>query len=510
MTTPRVTILIPNFNNGRSSSASGELDLIGDLLQSLWDTLHDDPTPFELMVNDDASTDDSIETLRAWAQRKWPNGEPFLTLVESPHEGFISKSNNRMYAGARGDILVRLDGDIVCTTRHWVSRVVNMFDAGPPRLGILGPMQLLPDGRVHACGDMILHPRGYHHVDQGKRPGQVTLSREVDHTMGCFYCCKRELFEDVGGYDEGCLRGETEDFTMMARLKGWSCWTLPKVRFVHRHGLRKGRASQYDNRQRIQDDLDYFRRKWGFCRLAPDLRAAAERWRGTPLLWNAEVFGNLLAGVPDASSLRSSASVCGGEALKLEETDWGSFAQDDAVRRRVELPVSAVRQLMSGMGMSGSQRVAVIDMGDGVTGHLLAKAGIRTTQVLWGSGVEPRLAMARRCVRGGEYPAGPPRYVAMDGTGRIPLGDAAADLLLMDAAMTAHPNPVGLLSQAQRLLAPDGVLAVLEPRSRWQLGELMMQVGFIGGWQPAIQPTAAGERFLAAWRREAAAIRAAA
>jgi hypothetical protein len=36
---PRLSILIPNFNNGRQSTRDKQTDLIGDLMQSLYDTL---------------------------------------------------------------------------------------------------------------------------------------------------------------------------------------------------------------------------------------------------------------------------------------------------------------------------------------------------------------------------------------------------------------------------------------------------------------------------------------
>ncbi len=502
MVTPRVTILIPHFNNGRASSRSGQLDLIGDLLQSLWDTLHDDPTPFELFVHDDASTDDSIDTLRAWADRTWPNGEPFLTLVESPHEGFIAAANNRMFRRARGDILVRLDGDIVCTTNHWISRVVEMFDDAPPRLGILGPMQLSPSGQVHACGDMILHPRGYHHLDHGRSPDEITTPREVDHHMGCFYCCKRAVFDDIGGYDENCLRGETEDFTMMARLVGWSCWTLPHVRFIHRHSLRKARASQYDDGGRIADDLAYFRKKWGFCRLAPDLDAALDRWRGTPLLWNAQVFGPVIAARGSAGVEAAGVNPPAPSARPFEATDWARFAHDPAVRPRVDLPVTAVRQLLglSATATHQKPRVALVGPGDGVAAHLLAKAGIPCVGILLGRDAPHRARLASRCVRGGDYPNAAPTYSTMPDSRTLPLDAACVDLLLLHAALAAHPNPVALLREAERVLAPGGMLAVLESPIRYAPQQLVNQVHFLGGWHSAIQPAKAGDHTLMAWR----------
>ena len=67
MATPRLSILIPNFNNGRESSRGGARDFIDDLFTSLSSTLADDPTPLEIIVADDGSTDDSLATCRRWA-----------------------------------------------------------------------------------------------------------------------------------------------------------------------------------------------------------------------------------------------------------------------------------------------------------------------------------------------------------------------------------------------------------------------------------------------------------
>ena len=167
MQTPRLSILIPNFNNGVTSSKDGQTDLIGDLLQSLWDTLQDDPTPLEILAFDDGSTDDSLATLRAWSEKTWRNGEPFLTLMEAEHCGVLSITANKLVRASKGELLARLDGDIVIHTPNWAQALCKVFDDGPKDLAVVGPKQLSPDGRVHSMGDFILHPKGYHHLCAG-------------------------------------------------------------------------------------------------------------------------------------------------------------------------------------------------------------------------------------------------------------------------------------------------------------------------------------------------------
>lgn len=449
---PRVSILIPNYNNGRASSRSGEMDLIGNLLASLWDTLHDEPTPFELMVHDDGSSDDSIETLRAWAQKTWPDGRPFLTLVESPHEGFIAAANNRMYARARGDIFVRLDGDIVVLTRHWVSRIAAIFDHGPPELGIVGPKQLNPDGTIHAMGDWLLHPNGYTHIANGLDRHAVRWPVVCDHNMGCFYCCKRQLFEDIGGYDENCLRGETEDFTLRARLTGWTALATPEVEFVHYHGFRHHRPSRYDKVESVKRDLAYFERKWGFHRIAPDLDVVRDRYAGTPLVWNARWFALDDADPPDAPDP---------EPLPIERTAWKRFEQDAAFRQRIEHRVAVTRDVLAKLPEPRPQRIVQVGADSGLIAHLLANQGIAVVGI---ERSEAKVNLARRCTADRDYPAGAPSFTVQRESRSLPLATDQAEMVLLFDVLERHANPVGLLKEVRRVLQPGGVALIVGPR----------------------------------------------
>ncbi len=429
------------------------MDLIGNLLQSLWDTLHDDPTPFELMVHDDQSTDDSIETLRDWSKKTWPNGEPFLTLVESPHEGFIAKANNRMYAKARGDIFVRLDGDIVCLTRHWVSKVVKIFDQGPPNLGMVGPKQLGIDGKIHACGDWLLHPNGYTHIGAGLNRHAIRWPIMCDHNMGCFYCCKCELFEDIDGYDENCLRGETEDFTLRARLKGWTCLATPEVEFVHYHGLRHARSSKYDSAAGVKSDLEYFEKKWGFNRIAPDLDIVRDRYAGTPLVWNARWFAMETPADPADTS----------EPLPINQTEWQRYQQDATFRARIDRRISATAQLLK--QIDRPQRIVQLGARCGLIAHLLAMQGVTVVGI---ERSEAKVALARRCVADRDYPAEPPSFAHQPDPRTLPLNDDEADLaLVFDVARTAS-QPFGPAQRSPPRLAAGRNAADREPS--WQRG----------------------------------------
>lgn len=458
MTPPRVSILIPNYNNGTASSKDGATDLIGDLLTSLHATLADDPTPLEIIAFDDGSTDDSLETLRDWSQKAWRGGKPFLTLLEDEHCGVLSITANKLVKASQGEILVRLDGDIVIHTRNWASLLCAAFDAGPADLGVIGPKQLAPTGQVHSMGDMLLHPKGYHHVAEGMPPELVNKAVEVDHVMGCFYCCKREVHEALGGFDEGYLRGQTVDFGMRSRLAGYRCWAIPTISFTHRHTLREDRATAADTDDGVDLSRQHFRDKWGFDRIAPDLDAARERYVGTPLLWNANVFG-----VPAGSASVPTSAPPGDFAA----SEWVRFNEDKAFRDWTRFKASATVQLIEQElkpADAMDRPVVVPGCGSGLVVHLLALKGIEAIGVEREAGhIEAARRFARQHQDKAGYPGPQPRFIRQTALRQTPLKDGSASLVCLFDRMEAEDNPVSLLTEAKRLTGEGGVLVV----SRW-------------------------------------------
>lgn len=451
MTCPRVSILIPNFNNGRASSRSGQRDFIRDLLESLETTLRDDPTPFEVLAFDDGSTDDSIDTLRDWAaNRTWPDGRPFLTLTEAPHCGVLAITANKLSRAARGEYLARLDGDIICLTPNWVSRLCAIFDGGPPSLGTIGPKQLNVLGQIHEFGDWLLHPNGYHHNAHGLPRDAVKCAMEVDDTMGCFYCCRKKVFDDIGGYDETFLRGQTVDFGVRARLAGWRCWAVPDIEYIHAHSERGDRQTTADSSDGLQKSIDRFEEKWGFSRLAPDLDFVRERFAGTPLLWNPKWF--------------ATHSPCGESQAGMaspDHTDWNRYRSDAALRADIDLRVKVTMDVIK---QAGPRKLAVHVGSDcGLTGHLLATQGL---PYLGLDERPPLVELSRAMSQREKYPQAPPRYEHLTDRRHLPLEDESADLVLLFDLVERHPNPVGLFNEVARILSPDGIVVVVSKRAK--------------------------------------------
>jgi len=207
MTYPSVSLLLPNRDNERI------LDLTLERLLE-----HTTYPNFELIVIDDASTDDGLSILRRWRdERRFDN----FTLLEREHSG-VARSLNAGAEVASGDLLVQLDGDATVESPAWLERMVS-FHQSDDRVGVVTPLVTFEDGRIHAAGINIVSEKGMH--DRGTRPkepaGQrtfhsiadrmtpkeagslVTEPAEVDSSLGVHMLFSREIYDELGGYDEG-------------------------------------------------------------------------------------------------------------------------------------------------------------------------------------------------------------------------------------------------------------------------------------------------------------------
>ena len=447
MPTPRVSILIPNYNNGRQSSVNGKRDFIGDLLQSIHTTLEHDPTSLEVIIADDGSTDDSLDTIRAWSTKEWKSGQPFLRLIDMSHEGVVSRMMNRLLNEARGEIICRFDGDTIVHTPNWVKIICDTFDNGPPDLGVIGPKQLTLDGRIHAMGDWVLHPRGYHHIAQGADRYAITRSIECDHVMGCFYCHRRDAWTDAGDFDENILRGQTIDFGMRIRLAGWRTICTPAIEFTHCHSERGWRSNHADTEKGLHEALDAFRNKWGFDRLAADLDEVAKRYAGTPLLWNLRVFGPAAPWPPSVPS-----------SMSEEQSEWGAFEKNTNYRAAIEQRLGIIDQVEK--QTSKRQRVLQVQCRAGLFCHKLAERGVDVLGIDTDA-VLINLAKHACTKRSAPAPDRMPEFHLQDDPRRWPVRSQSVDTVLLFDLLEWHPNPVGLLAEAARVLSPDGLLIVI-------------------------------------------------
>lgn len=110
---PLVSVLITSFNYSR---------FIGATIESVLDqTYHN----LEVIICDDASSDDSCSVIEQYVQR-----DPRVRLIRRPQNGGMAAATNDAYAASSGKIICLLDSDDIFDPVK-IERVVNQFLALP-------------------------------------------------------------------------------------------------------------------------------------------------------------------------------------------------------------------------------------------------------------------------------------------------------------------------------------------------------------------------------------------
>lgn len=124
--------------------------------------------------------------------------------------------------------------------------ILRRFAEAHPRCGIAGPALVYPDGRPQpsrrrfptVSGTVVrrtplrrvLDAERHFYEDEPDEPA------EADWMLGAFLLLRREMLDELGGFDEGFrLYGEDIDLAYRAARAGWERWYVPDAKAVHVH-----------------------------------------------------------------------------------------------------------------------------------------------------------------------------------------------------------------------------------------------------------------------------------
>jgi GT2 family glycosyltransferase len=151
------------------------------------------------------------------------------------------------------------------------------FAAGGPRRGIVGPQLRYPDGGRQpsrrrfptVTGTLVRRtPVRYlaRHYLLDERPTEPV---PADWMLGAFLLLRRELFDDLGGFDERFrLYGEDIELCYRAAKAGWERWYVPGAVVKHRY------AAEIDRKLLTRQTIWHWRGIARFVRKHPErLRA---------------------------------------------------------------------------------------------------------------------------------------------------------------------------------------------------------------------------------------------
>ena len=147
--------------------------------------------PFEVIVVDDASPDDSRTRLEGV--------EGIRVVSLDVNRGFVGACNAGIEA-SRGEFVLLLNNDTHVAS-DWLDPLVKVMD--DPTVGLVGSKLVYPDGRLQEAGGIIFSDGSgwnYGKFDNPEDPA-YTYRRDVDYVSGASILVRRSVFDELGGLD---------------------------------------------------------------------------------------------------------------------------------------------------------------------------------------------------------------------------------------------------------------------------------------------------------------------
>jgi len=197
---PLVSIIITTYNRSR---------LVFRCLQSV---LNQDYTNFEVIVVDDCSSDDTEEKFKAFSH-------PKVTYIRHKKNMKVSAATNTGFKTSKGRFITAIGDDDVWSNKSKIEKQVAIFlKDTQKKYGVVthGVMRITPKGNIKRIPK---HPKNLTEhilIRNGIIYGSAALTR-------------REVWEEMGGFDEKIPRGTDSDFFRRIILAGYDVYFIPEA-----------------------------------------------------------------------------------------------------------------------------------------------------------------------------------------------------------------------------------------------------------------------------------------
>ncbi|OGG10127.1 hypothetical protein A2154_00170 [Candidatus Gottesmanbacteria bacterium RBG_16_43_7] len=215
-----LSIIIVSFNTSK---------LLYNCLESVYTHLIKAKFPFEVIMVDNASSDDSVSMVK----KNFPRVK---LIINSQNIGF-GKANNQGYTAARGEYILFLNSDVVALEKS-IERLYGFIRRHPK--AIVGAKLINTDGTPQpSCGPFYSLPvicimlffKGDKFGLTRRSPDKTI---KTDWVSGACFISHRDLLGDGLLFDESIFMYMEEiDLMYRAKKSGYKTIFYPNARFIH-------------------------------------------------------------------------------------------------------------------------------------------------------------------------------------------------------------------------------------------------------------------------------------
>jgi len=180
----KVAIIIPSYNGWY---------LLKELIPTI---LSNTNYPnFKIIIADDASSDFTVENIKK-------NYSNIKVVVNKKKSSYSTTVNNGIKSAIKSNYFIIMNNDMLVIRKNWIIKLIKMIEKSPKigivRIGIYDSDKLVP-------------------------PSQEELKNTRLNWAKGIFIIKRELFQDIGLFDEKFTPAYYEDYDILYRAhnKGW-------------------------------------------------------------------------------------------------------------------------------------------------------------------------------------------------------------------------------------------------------------------------------------------------
>jgi O-antigen biosynthesis protein len=193
---------------------------------------------------------------------------PKISKIEFQEPFNFSQINNFAANKVQSDYLLFLNNDTEIDHPDWLDEMI--LQAVQPGVGIVGAKLDFPDGSLQHGGVFLGGSDeipGHSHKHAGKGVpgyhGRLFMPQDLSAVTGACLLIRREIFEAVQGFDETyTLAFGDVDLCLKVREKGYRVVWTPFASLTHYESQTRGYEDTPEKKERFDEELGYFRRKW--------------------------------------------------------------------------------------------------------------------------------------------------------------------------------------------------------------------------------------------------------